>query len=124
MPLQRWHALEACAVAKALQVNPQWGLTAGEARDRQLRYGANELTRLQKASPWVLFFNQFRNVLVVILIAATVLSAFVGEYVDAAIILAIVMFCAVLGFVQEYRAGRALDALRDMLVPMITVLRS
>ena len=123
MTVRRWHALEASGVTEALAVDPQCGLNAAEVIYRLSRHGANELTRQQKASPWVLLFNQFRNILVIILIVATVLSAFVGEYVDAGIILAIVIFCAVLGFVQEYRAERALDALRNMLAPMITVLR-
>lgn len=121
--LKNWHALDADAVIEALQVDAQRGLTAQEVSRRLSQYGANELTHKQKGSPWALLFSQFRNILVVILIVATVLSAFVGEYVDAGIILAIVVFCALLGFVQEYRAERALEALRDMLVPMITVLR-
>ena len=99
------------------------GLSTQEAQERLGKFGANELTREERASPIALFFNQFKNILVVILIVATVLSAFVGEYVDAIIIGVIIVFCAVLGFVQEYRAERALDALKSMLTPMITVLR-
>jgi Ca2+-transporting ATPase len=118
-----WHALETRAVIELLQSHPQQGLAAAEAARRLQQHGANELTRQPKASPWALLFNQFKNVLVVILIVANVLSAIVGEYVDAVIILAIVVFCAVLGFVQAYRAERALDVLRNMLTPMITVLR-
>ena len=121
--MQGWHALEASAVTEALRVDSQRGLNAAEVICRQSQHGANELSREQKVSPWTLLLNQFRNILVMILIAATVWSAFVGEYVDAGIILAIVIFCAALGFVQEYRAERALDALRNMLAPMITVLR-
>ncbi len=123
VPPHPWHALESIAVIDALLADPQQGLTAREVAERLKQHGANELTRRQKASPWALFFNQFKNILVVILIAATVLSAFAGEYGDALIILAIVIFCAVLGFVQEYRAERALDALRNMLMPTITALR-
>ena len=123
MTLQNWHALEASAVVASWRVDPARGLAGSDAADRLLQHGANELTRQRAVSAWALFANQFRNVLVAILIAATVLSAFVGEYVDAAIIMAIVVFCAGLGFVQEYRAERALDALRTMLAPMITVLR-
>jgi len=111
------------AVLKDLQVDPLRGLAPEEAGSRLSRYGPNELTHEEKASPWTLFFNQFKNILIIILIVATLLSAFVGEYVDAAIILVIIVFCAVLGFVQEYRAERALDALKSMLTPMITVLR-
>ncbi len=118
-----WHSLDAGSAVSELKVDPGRGLAAQDATGRLAQYGPNELTQADKASPWELFFNQFKNILVVILIVATVLSAFVGEYVDAAIILVIVLFCAILGFVQEYRAERALDALKSMLTPMITVLR-
>ena len=118
-----WHALDVDVALKELQVDPLRGLSPEEAGSRLGKYGPNELTHEEKASPWVLFFSQFKNVLMLILIVATILSAFVGEYVDAIIILVIVVFCAVLGFVQEYRAERALDALKSMLAPMITVLR-
>jgi len=118
-----WHSLDVSSAIRALQVEPGGGLAPQEAARRLGQYGPNELTQEEMASPWQLFFNQFKNILVVILIVATALSAFVGEYVDAAIILVIVVFCAVLGFVQEYRAERALDALKSMLTPMITVLR-
>ena len=118
-----WHSLDARSATQALQVDPAHGLAPQEAARRLTQYGPNELTQEEKASPWRLFLGQFKNILVVILIIATALSAFVGEYVDAAIILVIILFCAVLGFVQEYRAERALDALKSMLTPMITVLR-
>ena len=117
------HSMDVDAVLKELQVDPLKGLASEEAANRLGQYGPNELLREEKASPWTLFFNQFKNILIVILIVATLLSAFVGEYVDAVIILVIIVFCAVLGFVQEYRAERALDALKSMLTPMITVLR-
>jgi Ca2+-transporting ATPase len=118
-----WHSLDARSATQALQVDPAHGLDPQEAARRLAQYGPNELTQEEKASPWRLFLGQFKNILVVILIIATALSAFVGEYVDAAIILVIILFCAVLGFVQEFRAERALDALKSMLTPMITVLR-
>jgi Ca2+-transporting ATPase len=120
---QAWHALDAGATVRQLETDARRGLTAAEAAKRLGRHGPNELAREKKASPWAIFLHQFRNILVVILVVATVLSAFVGEFVDAFIVLAIVLFCAILGFVQEYRAEKALDALRDMLTPMITVLR-
>ena len=118
-----WHTREVAEVLRELGVDPLRGLAPEEARRRLGRYGPNELAHEAKASPLALFFNQFRNVLIVILIVATVLSALVGEYVDAAIIGVIIVFSAVLGFVQEYRAGRALDALKKMLAPAITALR-
>ena len=99
------------------------GLTTQEAQDRRREFGANELAKEERASPLALFLAQFKNTLIVILLAATVLSALVGEIVDAAIILVIVLFCAVLSFVQEYRADNALKALKKMLAPAIRVLR-
>jgi len=118
-----WHSMDVGAALQELQADPHRGLAPEEAGNRLGQYGPNELMHEEKASPWALFFNQFKNILIVILIVATLLSALVGEYVDAAIILVIIVFCAVLGFVQEYRAERALDALKSMLTPTITVLR-
>ena len=118
-----WHSLDVSSAIKELQVEPGRGLDSQEVATRLAQHGPNELMHEEKASPWALFFNQFKNILVVILIVATVLSAFVGEYVDAIIIGIIILFCAVLGFVQEYRAEKALDALKNMLTPMITVMR-
>ena len=123
MTAQSWHSMDVNAALRELQADPQRGLAPGEVGNRLNQYGLNELTHEEKTSPWGLFFNQFKNILIVILIVAPLLSACVGESVDAAIILVIVVFCAVLGFVQEYRAERALDALKSMLTPMITVLR-
>ena len=123
MTNQLWHSMSVDTAIKELKADPLRGLAPEEAGNRLDQYGPNELMHEEKASPWALFFNQFKNILIVILIVATLLSAFVGEYVDAAIILVIIVFCAVLGFVQEYRAERALDALKSMLTPMITVLR-
>ncbi|HWP57708.1 MAG TPA: cation-translocating P-type ATPase [Candidatus Acidoferrales bacterium] len=118
-----WHAIEIGALLKELDTDPRQGLSAEEAARRLEKYGYNELKEEDRASPLALFLNQFKNTLIVILLAATALSALVGEIVDAVIIMVIVVFCALLGFIQEYRAERALDALKRMLTPTITVLR-
>ena len=118
-----WHSLSVPEVLEAVRSDPAHGLSAPEAARRLAVHGANELAHEERASPVALFFAQFRNTLVLILLAAAVLSAFLGEVVDAVIIFVIVVFCAVLGFVQEYRAGRALDALKRMLAAAVTVLR-
>jgi len=123
MELHAWHSMEVTAVLQALDSKPERGLEPEEVESRLRQYGPNELTQEEKASAWEIFFAQFKNILIIILIVATILSALVGEYVDAGIILVIIVFCAVLGFVQEYRAEKALEALKGMLAPTITVLR-
>ncbi|OGP96051.1 MAG: ATPase [Deltaproteobacteria bacterium RBG_16_47_11] len=118
-----WHSMEVAQVLKGLNTDPHQGLTEEEVKRRLETHGYNELKKEEKVSPFFLFVNQFKNILIIILLIAIVLSAIVGEVVDAAIIGVIVVFCAALGFVQEYRAERALEALKKMLSPTITVLR-
>src|SRR3989304_9927552 len=118
-----WHSIDTGQVLKELHTDPHHGLTEDEIKRRLEKYGYNELKKEEKISPFTLFFNQFKNILIVILIVAIILSVLVGEVVDAVIIAVIVVFCAVLGFIQEYRAERALEALKKMLSPTITALR-
>jgi Ca2+-transporting ATPase len=118
-----WHAIKAEEALRALRSDIHQGLNSDEVGRRQDEYGFNELTKEKKASRLSLFISQFKNVLIIILLAATVLSILVGEIFDAVLIAAIVLFSAVLGFVQESKAERALEALKKMLSPTITVLR-
>jgi Ca2+-transporting ATPase len=117
-----WHALPAAEVGVELRSSPR-GLTAEEARRRLAEVGPNELQAAPPISPWALLAAQFRNVLIIILLVATVLSAFLGHAVEAIAITVIVLFAVLLGFVQEYRAERAIEALRQMAAPGATVLR-
>ncbi len=118
-----WHTMEPLQVIKELNTDPHQGLSEEEVKRRLEKFGYNELKKEEGVSPFTLFINQFKNILIIILLIATVLSALVGEIFDAGLILVIVIFCAILGFVQEYRAERALEALKKMLSPTITVLR-
>jgi Ca2+-transporting ATPase len=122
-PERPWHALEAGEALSRLASDPERGLTSAEARSRLERFGPNELREEEKASPLSLFLGQFKNVLIIILLVAVGLSVAVGEVIDAVMIGAIVILSAFLGFVQEYKAERALEALKKMLSPTITVLR-
>jgi Ca2+-transporting ATPase len=115
--------MEVDQVLKELNTDPHQGLSDEEVRSRLEKYGYNELKKEEQVSPFTLFINQFKNILILILLVAIGLSALVGEVVDAVIIAVIVVFCAVLGFIQEYRAERALEALKKMLSPTITGLR-
>ena len=125
-----WHSIEPAQVLKELNADPHKGLTEEEVKTRLEKYGYNELKKEEKVSPLTLFFNQFKNILIIILLIAILLSVITyfidpeqGEILDAVIIAVIVVFCAVLGFIQEYRAERALEALKKMLSPTITALR-
>ena len=124
MTKKQWHAMETDEVAASLGTDCQRGLAGPEAARRIGQYGTNELRKEEGVSPLMLFLNQFKNVLVIILLVAIVLSTLVGEVIDAAIIAVIVVFAAALGFIQEYRAERAIEALKKMLSPTITVLRN
>jgi Ca2+-transporting ATPase len=123
MTVKAWHALDADRTVAELGTDVNEGLSPAEVARRLEQFGTNELRKEEGVSPLALFFGQFKNTLVVILLVAIALSALVGEVVDAAIIAAIVVFVAVLGFLQEYRAERAIEALKKMLSPTITVLR-
>lgn len=99
------------------------GLDEAEVRERLGRYGLNRLERERRKSPWLLLLEQFRNVLVLTLLVATVLSAFLGHAVEAVTIAVIVLFAILLGFVQEFRAERSIEALRAMAAPQARVRR-
>ena len=117
-----WHALSSRYALEALEASPD-GLTEEESRSRLARFGPNELQEKEGLSPWKLFLEQFNNFLIILLLIAVALSAVLGEVVDASVILVIVIFATILGFVQEYRAERSLEALRRMTAPTATVLR-
>jgi len=99
------------------------GLSHEEAAARLEKYGYNELEGDDSVSAWRLLLEQFKNVLIIILLIAVALSAFLGETTDAIVIFIIIVFAAGLGFFQEYRAGRAIQALKRMAAPLASVLR-
>ena len=99
------------------------GLTSTEAGTRLQVYGANELQSLNRESAWRTLLAQFQNVLILILLGGTIVSGFLGHTLEAAVITVIVLFAVLLGFFQEHRAGRALEALRKMAAPVARVLR-
>ena len=117
-----WHTLPVDAVMSHLHSAPE-GLAEVEVERRFARYGPNELEAADRVSPWAVLLGQFKNVLIIILLIATAISAFVGHGVEAIAIAVIVLFAVVLGFVQEYRAERAIEALRRMAAPTVTVIR-
>ncbi|MEW6329374.1 MAG: cation-translocating P-type ATPase [Candidatus Micrarchaeota archaeon] len=117
-----WHRVSAERALELLRAK-KGGLTEREALARLKEHGYNELVERKKESPVSMFLRQFKNFLIIILILAAVVSAFLGEALDSAAIIAIVILNALLGFVQEYRAEKALEALKKMAAPNARVLR-
>jgi Ca2+-transporting ATPase len=117
-----WHTLKVEDIFERLKSTPR-GLSVTEAARRLDDYGPNELQVAGRISPWTILLEQFKNILIIILLFATALSAFLGHGVEAIAITVIVLFAVILGFVQEYRAERAIEALREMAAPLATVIR-
>jgi Ca2+-transporting ATPase len=118
-----FHTLTAAQVFAALDTGPQ-GLSEPAARERLERHGPNELAAGKKISPWRILLRQFANLLIIILLVATGISFGLGETLDAWVILAIVLACVLLGFVQEYQAEKAAAALARLAAPVATVIRA
>jgi Ca2+-transporting ATPase len=111
-------------LARTLSSDPAAGLSSSEAAARLQKYGPNQLAEKEGERPFRMFLRQFDSFLIWVLIVAALVSGFMKEWVDAAAILAIVVLNAVLGFVQEYRAEKALSALKKMASPFAKVIRS
>ncbi len=121
--LSPWHTLEAEEVLRRLQVNPDIGLRGEEVRQRQQTYGPNELVERGLKNPLLILWEQITNPLVLLLIAAAIISAFLGKADSVIAIMAIVVLNALLGLVQEYRAEKAMAALKKMAAPAVRVRR-
>lgn len=117
-----WYLLDVNAAADRLQ-SPEQGLTSAEVESRQAEHGLNELVEKQRKSVWMMFLDQFKDFMILVLIAAAVVSGIIGEPADTIAITVIVLLNAILGFVQEYRAEKAMAALKKMAAPSANVLR-
>lgn len=117
------HTLAVEEVERSLSTNSQTGLTAAEVKARLARFGPNKLPEPKRISAIGLFLRQFANFMVAVLLGAIVVSLAVGDMKDAIVIGAIVLINAIIGFVQEYKAERALESLKKMASPQATVLR-
>ncbi|HIE31771.1 MAG TPA: ATPase, partial [Methanosarcinales archaeon] len=115
-------APEIAAVLERLRSGTS-GLTREEARRRLAEYGRNELRKTEKATHLRIFASQFLDFMLILLIIAAIVSFLIGERLDGFVIMGFVVFNAVLGFIQEYRAERALEALKSMISPQARVVR-
>jgi len=123
LPTQHWHHLPPTEVLGLLEANPQQGLEALAIQERQRVFGANALPPPKGRGPVLRFLLQFNQVLVHILLVATVIKLAVGAWTDAAVIFGVIFLNAVIGFIQESKALGALEALARALSTEATVLR-
>jgi Ca2+-transporting ATPase len=119
----RWHHADVDEVIRLLKTDLASGLSSGEAEFRAKEYGPNELPEAPPERWWLKLLNQFNEVVIWILIAATILSATLGDWLEAVAILAIVILNALLGFFQEQKADKALAALKKLSSPVARVIR-
>jgi len=114
MTAENWHSKAYEEILQMFGVNPETGLNEEEVKSRQQKYGQNRLQAQKKKSVLELFVAQLKDWLIYVLFAAVVITLFMGEYIDAAIILAVIFLNAILGVIQEVRAGNAIEALQKM----------
>jgi Ca2+-transporting ATPase len=119
----KWHALPTSEVAQTLSVDESAGLSAADVKGRQEKYGLNEMTVKGGVPAWLRFARQFNQPVVYILVAAAVGCFFLAEFVDAFVILGVVLANSIVGFIQEARAERAISALSQMMTTEANVRR-
>ena len=118
-----WHTLPVAEVGSILQVDPQTGLRTAEAAHRAARYGPNEIPEQLRRGPWRMLLDQFTDFMILVLIAAAIISGVIGDAEDTVAIVVIVLLNGIIGFVQEYRAQRAVAALKRLAAASATVRR-
>jgi P-type Ca2+ transporter type 2C len=118
-----WHTVDAKAAVKELKSDPVQGLTKVEAQARLAQFGPNELVEKGGRTPWKILWEQASATMVLILLAAALIAFLLGDYQDAFAILAIVVLFVLLGFFQDYRAEKAISALKKLSVPSVRVIR-
>lgn len=119
----KWYEVEVEQVEKMTATNTQTGLSKKEVEKRLKKFGENKLAEGEKPSAFLVFLNQFKDFMVLVLLAATLISGLLGEYIDAITIMVIVLLNGVLGFIQERKAEKSLEALKELSAPQMYVLR-
>lgn len=118
----KWHAMESKEALSALKTD-QKGLTMEEAKRRLKEFGPNELRKMKGVQWWEILLSQFKDILIIILLIAAGLAVLMGEIVDALVIISIVTAVAIMGFSQEYRGEKSLEALKRLAAPQAHVIR-
>lgn len=121
--MSNWFNIETKDVMKDFSSCEKKGLTTSEANRRLAKVGQNQLAPGIKLSPWQILGSQFKDFMVLVLIGAAIVSGLLGEKADAITIVAIVILNSFLGFIQEYRAEKSLEALKELTAPLAHVFR-
>ncbi len=121
--MQKWWQLNTVDTAKTLSTDLSAGLTTFAAKEKLARFGPNQLQEKKGRGPWRIFFEQFKDFMVWVLLAAALISGFLKEWVDALAIIGIVFLNAILGFIQAFRAEKALGALKKLSSPSSKIIR-
>jgi len=119
-----WHSLPAEQVTNLLEVNEHVGLEAAEVQARLDRTGFNRLPEAARRPAWLRFMLQFHNILIYVLLGSAAITAMLQHLWDTVVILAVVIANAIIGYVQEGKAEKAMDAIRQMLAPHAAVIRA
>jgi Ca2+-transporting ATPase len=118
----QWHTHETEKVLREIK-SSEMGLSSAEANTRLLDYGENKINRKKKDSPFKLLWRQINNPLIWVLLGSSAVATIVGKITDGLVVLAVVIINTIIGFIQEFKAGRAIEALSDMIPENATVLR-
>lgn len=118
-----WYQMKTDEVISELMTSIR-GLSRAEAQNRIEKYGPNELKEKKKKNPLIMFLGQFRDFIILVLLAAAVISGFIGELSDTIAIIVIVILNTLIGFIQEYRAEKSMAALKKMAAPFAAVFRN
>ena len=125
MDQKNWYSLEGSDVANSLETDLESGLTSEKVAKARETYGANEITSKKKKSVFQMILEQFKDFMIIVLIIAALVSGLVSkEFTDSVIILIIVVLNAVIGVVQELKAQKSLDALKNLSTPTCKVVRN
>ncbi|KAA0547995.1 calcium-translocating P-type ATPase, SERCA-type [Bacillus sp. BGMRC 2118] len=119
----KWYEMKSEDVERHVNTDYDQGLTSKEVKSRIEKFGYNELEEAEKPNMLLLFLEQFKDFMVLVLLAATLVSGLLGEYIDAIAIIAIVIINAFLGFFQERKAEKSLQALKELSAPQVMALR-
>jgi len=123
-PALEWYRMPVREATQLLEIDPHHGLSTDEVARRLERYGPNQLEEAPRRPAWKRFLDQFKDLMVYILLGAAVVSALVGDYKDPIVIGIVLLINAVMGFVQENKADNALAALKGMLETIVRVRRN